>query len=81
MTGSLTRELSSLVEDGAEGDGRGLHGGEVYREVSFWVWQSRRPSNRGHDGGSTVPKGAKCGDFHLGKRRPTVQLTVKRHFW
>lgn len=27
----LTRELSGLVEDGAEGDGRGLHRGEVWR--------------------------------------------------
>ena len=30
------RELSGVVEDGAEGDGRGLDGGEIWNMVSVW---------------------------------------------
>ena len=30
------RELGGVVEDGAEGDGRGLDGGKIWNRVSVW---------------------------------------------
>lgn len=57
MAGSLTRNLGSLVEDGAEGDGRGLHGGKVCRESQLHLAMSRT-LDRNHDDNAALLKGA-----------------------